>query len=107
MELTISEKMVLIWRNIAHYRKMCCLAQKEHVQRVDRKKILLLSLFLFLAMTTSPTTFANYPTYLNGDRNFILVDGHMGVAWYVDRSSLKVNQYLPPHYIIMIPVICS
>ena len=34
MELTISEKMVLIGRNIAHYRKACCLTQKELAQKV-------------------------------------------------------------------------
>ena len=27
-----------------------------------------------------------YPDYLNGDSNYILCDGHMGYAWYVDDS---------------------
>ena len=43
---------------------------------------------------------ANYPTYLNGDRNFIRCDGHMGTAWYVDASSLNVLRYEPPEYVI-------
>ena len=56
------------------------------------KKNLFHLLFLFLAVATFPSAHANYPTYLNGDRNFILVDGHMGTAWYVNRSSLAVLQ---------------
>ena len=83
------------------------LTRKELAQRVGMKKILFLLLFLFLAVTTSPTTFANYPAYLNGDRNFILVDGHMGTAWYVDRSSLAVQSYNPPSYIIAVNVISA
>jgi len=45
-----------------------------------------------------------YPAHLNGDSNFILCDGHMGVAWYVDRSSLVVEKYDPPQYIIDVNV---
>ena len=71
------------------------------------KKILFLSLFLFLAVAALPSAHANYPTYLNGDRNFILVDGHMGTAWYVDRSSLVVQSYNPPSYIIAVNVISA
>ncbi len=71
------------------------------------KKILLLPIFLLLALTASPAAFANYPTYLNGDRNFILVDGHMGTAWYVDRSSLVVQRYEPPDYIIAVNVVSA
>lgn len=44
----------------------------------------------------SEPAFANYPTYLNGNRDLILCDGHMGVAWYVDRTSLVVQKYEPP-----------
>lgn len=51
-----------------------------------------LTLVLIIFSNSSNTSFANYPTHLNGDKNYILVDGHMGVAWYVDRSSLAVLQ---------------
>ena len=71
------------------------------------KKILFLLLFLFLAVAALPSAYANYPTYLNGDRNFILVDGHMGIAWYVDWSSLVVQSYEPPSYIIAVNVISA
>ena len=44
--------------------------------------------FMLLSMLSimmcSCTAFANYPTHLYGDKNFILCDGHMGSAWYVD-----------------------
>ena len=50
---------------------------------------------------------ANYPMYLNGDRNFIRCDGHMGTAWYVDRTSLVVQKYEPPQYIIAVNVLTA
>lgn len=53
------------------------------------------------------TVFANYPAHLNGNSNFILVDGHMGRAWYVDKSSLVVQKYEPPIYIIAVNVITA
>ena len=46
-----------------------------------------------------------YADHLNGDPNFILVDGHMSSAWYIDRSSLVVQKYAPPQYIIAVNVI--
>lgn len=47
---------------------------------------------------------ANYPKYLNGDKNYILCDGIQGVAIYAIRNSLKVERYNPPNYIISIDV---
>ena len=55
--------------------------------------LLLIGLFVF---SLSAVGFANYPMYLNGDRDLILCDGHMGTAWYVDRTSLVVQKYEPP-----------
>ena len=66
-----------------------------------------LTLVLIIFSNSSNTSFANYPTHLNGDKNYILVDGHMGVAWYVDRSSLTVQSYNPPSYIIAVNVISA
>ena len=65
---------------------------------------LLIGLFVF---ALSHTALANYPTYLNGDHNLVLCDGHMGVAWYVDRTSLVVKKYEPPQYIIAVNVITA
>ena len=53
----------------------------------------------------SPFAHANYPNYLNRDRNFILSDGHMGTGWYVDKSSLVVQQYAPPIYRIAVNLV--
>lgn len=58
-----------------------------------------------VVLLTASAAFAEYPKYLGGDRNYILCDGHMGVGFYVDRSSLNVQKYDPPQYIISIKVI--
>lgn len=66
---------------------------------------LLKVLFLTLTLITSMFTVSHaslYPEYLGGDTNFVLVDGHMGRAWYIDRSSLNVQKYAPPQYIISV-----
>jgi Bacterial SH3 domain. len=36
-----------------------------------------------------------YPVFLNGDPNYILVDGHMGSAWYIIKSSVKREEISP------------
>ncbi len=46
-----------------------------------------------------------YPNHLNGNPNYILVDGHMGIGWYLDRSSLVVQKYEPPCYTIAVNVV--
>lgn len=35
-----------------------------------------------------------YPVFLNGDPNYILVDGHMGNAWYLIRNSIQRKKSL-------------
>ena len=68
------------------------------------KKLVISFMAVFMMMMS--TTFASpYPDHLNGDPNYILCDGHMGVAWYVDRSSLNVQKYAPPQYIIAVNVV--
>ena len=51
------------------------------------------------------TVSADYPKFLGDDPNYILCDGQMGVGWYVDRSSLNVEKYDPPQYIISVDVV--
>ena len=58
-----------------------------------------------LVLSIASIASADYPTYLNGDRNLIICDGHMGTAWYVDRSSLVVQKYAPPQYIIAVNIV--
>jgi len=60
-----------------------------------------------LMLCFSSVANANYPIYLNGDRNLILCDGHMGMAWYVDRTTLNVQKYEPPQYIITVNVVSA
>lgn len=46
-----------------------------------------------------------YPPHLGGDPNYIMCDGHMGTGYYLDRSSLVVQQYEPPIYRIAVNVV--
>ena len=76
-------------------------------------KKLLFSLFavcmcLFCGTFTANASYPSFPTHLNGDSNFILLTGtpQSGTAHYADRSSLVVEKYEPPQYIIDINV-CS
>ena len=59
--------------------------------------ILILSVFMI-----QPTAMAAYPKYLNGDRNYIMFDGHMGGARYLIRNSRNVEGEDPPAYIISV-----
>jgi hypothetical protein len=44
-----------------------------------------------LAVVDMPQAQA-YDTYLNGDTNYVLVYGHQGVSWYLDKSSVVIKQ---------------
>ena len=61
-----------------------------------------LTVVLMFAMVA--TALANYPGTLDGG-NLVLVDGGMGVGYYADRSSVKVEQYAPPKYRLAINVV--
>ena len=69
------------------------------------QKIALLVGMLWIAMLAMVGAYSAYPAHLGGNPNYILCDGHMGVAWYVDRSSLVVQKYEPPQYIIAVNVV--
>ena len=69
------------------------------------KKIFLSALILFgLMLTFQPSAQAAYPAHINGDHDYILTFGRQGVGYYVQRSSLNVEQYKPPIYILSIKV---
>ena len=67
------------------------------------------SLFFVALVTTllmgNSAAEAIYSKNLGGDPNYVLCDGHMGTAWYVDASSLDVQMYAPPQYIIAVNVV--
>ena len=50
-----------------------------------KKMILLIGLLWALLLSCGHA----YQGYLGGNPNFVLCDGHMGTAWYVDRRSLR------------------
>ena len=70
-----------------------------------KKLLLLMTLIFSIFLSNSAIAGGIYDDHLNGDPNFILVDGHMSSAWYIDRSSLVVQKYAPPQYIIAVNVI--
>ncbi len=67
----------------------------------------IISVFLGLLMCLFASVAAAYPTHLNGDPNYILVDANKDVGYYVDKTSLNVQQYAPPCYIISINVVSA
>lgn len=64
------------------------------------KRILAVSLMVFaltIGLVISPTSMSQaqameYNQYWNGDTNYPLVYGHMGTAWYLDASSVVVQE---------------
>ena len=48
-----------------------------------------------------------YPVYLNGDPNYILVDAHMGSAWYIIRNSVKKEKISPDQWHIYCEIVSA
>lgn len=69
------------------------------------KRILTTMLFAVCFFFCGTASASGYLDYLNGDRNFLLCGGHMGIGWYVDKSSLVVQKYNPPVYQIAVNVL--
>lgn len=67
------------------------------------KRIITLAILVFSMMFG--TAFADYPDYFGGNRNLILCGGHMGYGFYLDKSSLVVQEYNPPIYRIAVNVL--
>lgn len=42
----------------------------------------------------------DYPRFWRGNKNYPMVWAHMGTAFYLDKSSVKVKLSEPPYYII-------
>ena len=72
---------------------------------MKRKVLIFLAMYMILILSTINVAFADYPTYLWGDKNYILCGAHMGYACYIDKSSLVVEEYNPPTYRLAINVI--
>lgn len=63
------------------------------------KKILAITLLTWFVSVS--TVFAyGYPRFWKGDKNFPLIFGKQGIAWYLDKKSITVKVNDPPYYII-------
>ena len=69
-----------------------------------KKKILSVALMFGLLLLMPPNASADYPEHLNGDPDYVLTFGRQGVGYYVQKSSLSVEQYSPPIYILSVKV---
>lgn len=69
------------------------------------KRVLTLFCLLATLLIASVSHAASsYEEYYNGDRNYPIIWGRMGTAWYLDRSSLTCEDYNPPYCILVIDV---
>lgn len=66
----------------------------------------LLAIVVTTLLITMSVSFASslYPPYLNGDKNLKLIDGHMGIAYYYDSTSVVNMLYNPPYYQLAVNV---
>jgi hypothetical protein len=64
------------------------------------KKLFVSFLLLLVGTFSSALTPAQAaaPIYLNGDANYVRIDSHYDTAYYLDRSSVAVDEYNPPTY---------
>ena len=57
------------------------------------KKVFMTAVFLLIvSLAGICSAGSNYPAHLNGDPNYILCDGHMGIGWYLQRDSVKEEE---------------
>jgi len=70
------------------------------------KKYFLVWITLVLTVMPSIVLAEADRNYLNGDKNYIFCGASMGAGYFVDRTSLVVEKYEPPIYILSIEV-CS
>ncbi|MEE3453332.1 hypothetical protein [Dialister sp.] len=57
-----------------------------------KKLLFILSFLVLLAMGQSVFASSSYPDHLGGDPNYILVDGHQGIGYYLDKSSIYLEK---------------
>lgn len=68
-----------------------------------------LSVFMLMLLTTT-LVYADdpdYPDYLGGNKNLILISGKMGYAKYLDKKSVVVKKYAPPVYKLTVTVLSA
>lgn len=72
--------------------------------KLKKQIFLLVSCCVFLFIGSSIAR-AEYPNYLQGNRNYLLCGGHMGCGWYLDKTSLVVQQANHPNYLLTVDVV--
>ena len=55
---------------------------------------------MFLMMTLTSVTHAEWPSYWKGDKKFPLIFGFRMNSFYLDRTSMVVKENNPPYYVI-------
>lgn len=60
---------------------------------------------MICALLVSSMASAADRNYFNGDKNYIQCGGSMGATFFIDRSTLKVEKYAPPIYIISVDTV--
>ena len=54
-----------------------------------RKHIVMTAvIMLFVLLPSNGGLAARYPSHINGDKNYVLIAGKQGLAWYIDRASI-------------------
>lgn len=69
------------------------------------RRVLQVVILLICCSIASIAFASGYPDYLGGNRNLLFCGGHMGTGWYVDKTSLVVQEYNPPKYQIAVNVL--
>jgi hypothetical protein len=62
-----------------------------NLRRILASFLMLFALIVGLAVVNMPQVQA-YEQYLNGDTNYVIVYGHQGMSWYLDKSSVVVKE---------------
>lgn len=70
-----------------------------------RKKLSLLVTLMVTVFLLSSTAYAyDWCKHYKGDPNYPMVTGHTQVATFIDKSSISVQRYDPPYYVVAICV---
>lgn len=77
------------------------------LENIKLMSILFFVLFWLCEPCLAADYIGQYPKYLNDDENYIICDGHMGTAWYVDLSSIEVEHETDDDRILSVTVISA
>ena len=67
--------------------------------------LLALAMMVTASMASASAEHGDCPEHLAGDSNFPIVYALWHDGWYVDKSSLNVQRYDPPYYVIAVNVV--